>query len=192
MVEIYCFINPIDVYSIEQTEALYHIIQQQSKKYKFHVVPVANFRLINNYLTTVHPCKHSLRYHNQVMNLLYNIALDFEALATVNRYKASLYLKEIAFALHEGKNYTDELVHQIVKDLALSVDTFERRRTLPITKERVQQNQELVQEMKVSTLPSYVVFDFSHDEDCGVILRQKEDLQVIERILEQGSVAYSI
>lgn len=190
MVEIYCFINPIDVCSVKRTEYIYDLIQQQKQKYKFHIIPIANFNLICDYVqkNTANRC---LKNYNNGMDAVYNLALDYEALATFNRCKAARYLRDINPLLQKNP-YSRELSDQVLRSLDICLPRFYKRKGSALTKERVQRNQELAQQMGVTSLPSHIIFNFNVDQDYGIVLDANEDIHLMENLLEEPSIEKAV
>lgn len=190
MVEIYCFINPIDVCSVKRTEYIYELVQQQKQKYKFHIIPITNFNLICNYIQK-NTSIRCLKNYNSGMDAVYNLALDYEALATFNRCKAARYLQEINPLLQEIP-YSQEVSDKVLSSLDICLPRFYKRKNSTLTKERVQQNQELAQQMGVTSLPSHIVFNFNSDQDYGVVLDANEDIHLVENLLEESSIEKAV
>lgn len=186
MIELYLFIHPLDVNNIELLDSTLKSLNEQDSKSKFHLVPVADFQMINHYLSTYPIFRKTVNNRNQMLDTAYQMALDYEVLLTFDASLALKYYKDMMELLTQ-QPYSSKLRDQYLMTLGCPVDRFLRRRQFPIYKEKLIRNQHLMRQMKVSSIPSFVIYNFEQDEDVAILLDNIYDFKMLPQLLEADS-----
>lgn len=187
MIEIYLFIHPLDSHNIDILNHVTDILFAQDKKFKFHLIPMINFQTVNQYISTLPHRQRTLENRNRATNTCYQVALDFETIATFNHQSAIDYFKVVTLAL-QHHTYDESLRDKILTYLDIDVDHFKRRHQLPQAHHRIQYNQQLMHQLNVTSTPACVVYNFSADDDVALMLAN-QDIYYLDQILQNDHLA---
>ncbi|QBO35306.1 hypothetical protein EQG49_01920 [Periweissella cryptocerci] len=179
MLEIFHFINPLQMESMTAEKHLLTKTAALKTKTNYKFIPMNNLQVVNSYFATSDQ-EASLANRNKIAQLLYQISTDYEAMAFQGQRKARQFLLALQTALLVNQQpYSSALVIGIADDLNTDVAMFQEDRSAPATAQIVRANQQLATEMGVASTPSAILFDYDRF-DYGLIIDDFDEVRLAE------------
>ncbi len=172
MIEIYLFVNPIgtECYQAER-QILKLVADQPHKKIQFRFVPFVNMQTVDQLIQRYHLPKNHLHERNHIFQALYSAALDFKAVELQGKKKGQQFLLKLQETCgFKGLPYSEEVVTSFVKEVGADVEEFQKDRHSDWIKEAYFTDQQIARDMNVCQSPSCVVYNYSCEEDFGVLV----------------------
>lgn len=191
MIELYLFLHPLDYKNVTIIEDVMDCLEKQSKLYKFHLVPTINFQTINHFMSSLPKEYRTIHIRNHALQACYDIALDFEALLTIDRQSAITYFEEITLTMKKNA-YSQQLRNELLQSLDISLQKFNHRRQMNRLHQRIQHNQQLMHQMHVKKTPSCVLYNFTCDDDIALLLDTPHDFKRLPQLLKNNQLSHTI
>lgn len=159
MLEVFQFINPLQLESLEAEQKMIKILSKFDTKVCYKYIPLLNLKTyakIADKLTTTSQFSDP----NYLMQLAFQMSIDHEAIAIQGRKVARIFLRTLQSAvITQHCVYSESLITEIANTLGVDVNNFLYERQLAKTKQRLTQNQRLALEFAITNTPCVVVLD---------------------------------
>lgn len=194
MIEIYIFVNPLDYEQKKSITQIFKVITKSKKNIKFHIIPTVTMPLMDQYFNSKMIPRNRLQKRNSLFQMAYHIALNFEKLATLNKNAAIRFLVKI-YDLLATNDFTikdiDEIFIREGSNLCNDF-TYHMAQYSDIAKEKLHNNLLLLNDLKINTLSSIVIYNFNNSKDFAIRLDSLEDLNLIDSLIESNSIEEAI
>lgn len=185
MIEIYLFINPLDDQSLVAEKKYLDIIAKETEKIHFRLIPVLNPRVIQNYLITNNWTTHSLKHRNELFSTIYSACLDLKAVQLQGKQIGRTFLYELQKRVGSQKQvYSKCLVNDILMSIGVDLELYETDRASNLVVDFFKIDQQIAQEMNVTSFTDAVIFNYRCDRDFGVLVTDDMPHSVIKQLLE--------
>jgi predicted DsbA family dithiol-disulfide isomerase len=192
MIEIYLFINPLGELSLEAEEKILEISDVLKHKLHFRFIPIVNIRMIHEYMKVIGVNSNDVLMRNALLEKCYSIALDVKAIQLQGRKKGRGFLLALQEKLiRENQNYSKELVLSIVKEIGGNLELFKADRESEVIRHNFRSDQQVAHEMKVTKIPSAVVFNYLKEDNEDAILFDTDISVLMEQYLRSVHVLHS-
>lgn len=184
MIEIYLFIHPLCPSCLTFEKKTLDTIQTNRQKIQFKFLPFLNFQHFQNFLANERSTTISLQERNDLFRNSYDAALDYKAMLLQGKKKGRAFL----FAIQEEvgikhKTYTASLANEMVCKVKGDLAMFHADRQSDLVKESFNADQTTAREMNVSKSGSMVVFNYTSDQDYGILIEEDLPTEVFKELL---------
>lgn len=159
MLEVFQFINPLQLESLESEQKMIKILSKFDTKVYYKYIPLLNLKTYTKIADNLSADSH-FSDTNYLMQLAFQMSIDHEAIAIQGRKVARIFLRTLQSAvITQNCTYSEALIVEIAKTLGVDVNSFLKERQLTSTKQRLTQNQRLALEFAITNTPCVVVLD---------------------------------
>lgn len=181
MVEIFNFVNLIDDAFFVFKDKIEQLIHQKSNHIEVRILPTVDFSMMDQFFTLKGVKRSNLGYRNELFQINYEAALDFEGITMIeNQSIAIQYIEQLQLILKKTGHFTSNDRTNILKQLHINEESLNRRHNGELIHDKIQHNQYLARQMAVNLLPSLVVFNFTRDNDYAILIERIEDFELIQ------------
>ncbi len=190
--ELYLFVNPLGqscYISEKEILKLPHLI---TSKIDFHILPLLNQNLIQDYMRRHQMDASNLQLRNQVYRAVYQAAIAYKAACIQGKKIGRLFLLRIQeLAKSDILTLDEDHFISIAKDLQCDVETFMSDYRSDFVRQLFIKDQRIAQELQVTQSPSLVIFEFNHHEGRVLTNRPitcKQALEEIDSIVKENII----
>ena len=127
--------------------------------------------------------KADLVLRNEQTNQIYAASLDYKAAQLQGKKIARDFLLKLQQRIGiEKQEYCDTLVKELFSETNGDLEMFLEDRTSELVKKNFATDQRVAKDMGITITPSAVVYDFSSEEEYGVLLEGSEELKSLPLI----------
>ncbi|MDF0479253.1 DsbA family protein [Vagococcus sp. PNs007] len=183
MIEVYLFVHPLCPECLASEKRILQMVKNEQRKIQFKFLPLLNLQTFQRYLSTT--CNHdcNLNDRNKLFEDSYSAALDYKAMQLQGKKKGQQFLMALQEAVQHNKNYSEELVKQTVIDLHGDWEMFTTDRQSENVKESFETDQIIAKEMSVSFASSMVYFNYTCDQDYGILVEEHPTDDILADLL---------
>lgn len=185
MIEIYLFIHPLCPDSLSSEKRLLQMIQNAPKKVQFKILPLLNLHTFQQFLMKQNTKFLNLYERNQLFDAAYSAALDYKAIQLQGKKKGRLFLLNLQDKVcNEQIPYSKQLVADIIESINGDLDMFESDRQSDVIKQSFETDQAIAKEMSVSKTDSAVFFNYTKNQDYGVLVEDGLTTELLNELLQ--------
>lgn len=171
MYEVFFFVNPIGINCYESEQEIIAAINESQKKVVYHFIPMATLSTIRNDIRARNLETCNLNLFNKISTHTFNAIRDYHALKLIKGNKlARQFLLQLQKAINDDKKeYSFDVVKDILDNLNISVTKFTETRKSAYTQLSIDKDLKLAKELKVENTPTTFVFNYDYD-NCGLMI----------------------
>lgn len=183
MIEVYLFIHPLCPECLASEKRILQMVKNEQRKIQFKFLPLLNLQTFQRYLSTT--CNHNcnLKDRNKLFEDSYSAALDYKAMQLQGKKKGQQFVMALQEAARQNISYSQELVKQTVLDLHGDWEMFVSDRQSANVKESFETDQVIAKEMSVSYASSMVFFNYTCDQDYGILIEEHPSDETLAELL---------
>ncbi|MGX7013566.1 DsbA family protein [Vagococcus silagei] len=190
MIEIYLFVNPLDKHCLDIEKKFLNIINNESQKIHFRVIPIINLKIIHQFLKRKNLESKGLEYRNELFTSIYSACLDLKAAQLQGMHMSKKLLLLLQEAVGVGDiPYSPELALHLIQKIGADVETFKEDRDSKLVQRCFQKDQQIAQEMSVSDYSTAVIFNYDSHEDFGILVDANLSERHISRLIQASSTS---
>lgn len=192
MLEVFLFINPIGQICLKSEEALIRLAKENDYSIKFKFIPLLNLQNISHYMAFHHLNTRDLKLRNSLFKIIYSATLAYKAANCQGNKKGRAFLIALQQFACQQTQLTEAHIIQIAKQVHLDMETFTEDWHGSFVKEVFDADQQLACQMNIQTAPSAVIFNYEHDDACGMLVEDcdsYEDLKAVCQKITQDRLA---
>lgn len=170
MLEMYLFINPVGRKSYQSEKNIIKLVNNLDTDIRFRFIPFLNLNTVTNVLSEHNLPLNNLDIRNRAFNNIYQASLDYKAALFQGKKHGRSFLLNLQNEVFNGnREYSDEVVHDIITSIGIDSEMFESDRHSKFTIESFKRDQQMAAEMNVTTHSTMVLYNLANI-DFGVSL----------------------
>ncbi|MGO2082666.1 DsbA family protein [Vagococcus sp.] len=190
MIEIYLFVNPLDKHCLDIEEKFLSIINSETQKVHFRVIPMINPQLIHNFIKENHLEHKGLDYRNQLFSSIYSACLDVKAAQLQGMFIGKKFLLELQDTVgRQNIPYSKDLAYQIFEKMPADLSIFKEDRQSELVVDFFNNDQQIAREMKVSSFSTAVIFNYLCPYEYGLSIDANLPSSIIRELIEHQAVS---
>lgn len=178
MIELFLFINPIGPICYDIEKEILNKLNTSRKKIHLQILPFVNLFSVGVSMDYLSMNKTDLVLRNEQTNQIYAASLDYKAAQLQGKKIARDFLLKLQQRIGiERQEYSDALVKELFSETNGDLEMFLEDRSSELVKKNFATDQRVAKDMGITITPSAVVYDFSSEEEYGVLLEGSEELR---------------
>ncbi|MFT8424678.1 MAG: DsbA family protein [Liquorilactobacillus sp.] len=166
----YLFINPVGRKSYQSEKNIIKLVNNLDTDIRFRFIPFLNLNTVTNVLSEHNLPLNNLDIRNRAFNNIYQASLDYKAALFQGKKHGRSFLLNLQNEVFNGnREYSDEVVHDIITSIGIDSEMFESDRHSKFTIESFKRDQQMAAEMNVTTHSTMVLYNLANI-DFGVSL----------------------
>ncbi|QNQ82587.1 dithiol-disulfide isomerase [Lactobacillus sp. PV037] len=171
MYEVFFFTNPIGINCFEMEQEILTAIDQSKENVLYHFIPMANINTIRSDLMARGLSPNNLKLLNHYSQSTFHAIRDYHAIKLL---KGNKIARQFLFTLQNQINvkhidFSQQIVEKIVNDLGINLKNFNQTRESAYTKLSIDKDQKLIEDYKVTTTPTTMIYNYDQDM-AGVMI----------------------
>ena len=183
MIELFLFINPIGPICYDIEKEILNKLNTSRKKIHLQILPFVNLFSVGVSMDYLSMNKADLVLRNEQTTQIYTASLDYKAAQLQGKKIARDFLLKLQQQIGiERQEYSDALVKELFSETNGDLEMFLEDRSSELVKKNFATDQRVAKDMGITITPSAVVYDFSSEEEYGVLLEGSEELKSLPLI----------
>lgn len=198
MIEIYLFVNPLGKHCFTLEQQLLQFIEEEygktsKEKMQFRFLPLVNLQTIGDVMQRNGISQNDLVTRNHLFSTTYSAALDCKAAQFQGKKKGRQFLIKMQEAVGCNKvPYSPELAESLFAEVGGDIEMFKEDRQSEFVKEVFFSDQKIAREMGITKHPSSVVYNYSCEQDFGVLIEGTNTVRKIKELCKTKNDSYQI
>ncbi|MFC4772250.1 DsbA family protein [Enterococcus hermanniensis] len=190
MIEIYLFVNPIGKRCLSIERRMIELIKAYDLKIQLRLIPIMNLNTISEFMNRIGASEKDIKLRNDLSQEIHSAALDVKAAQLQGKKRGRDFLVELQEAVGQQKQkYSKKLALQLFTKIGGDVEMFLEDRHSAFVKEAFLADQQIANEMQITSHPSAVIYNYNDDCDAGIRI---EGCEMIHHILDTYNTKESL
>ncbi|GAA2902144.1 DsbA family protein [Enterococcus pseudoavium] len=190
MIEIYLFVNPIGKKCLSIERRIIDLIDKYDMKIQLRLVPIMNLTTVSEFMQRIGASDKDLQLRTELSQEIHSTALDVKAAQLQGKKRGRDFLVELQQAIGEQQQpYSKKMAIQLIKKVGGDLEMFLEDRHSTFVKEAFLTDQQIANEMEITSHPSAVIYNYGEGCDAGIRI---EGCDTIHQILDTYNTKESL